>query len=119
MTHFFNWRIILVNSRQLEYRYWRRFLCWGPKVSFSNPKKFWIFEFDQIQVSFTEFENPKFWNFSEFSLSILIFKGGVQNADTTKSSRSFCGGDGETVECPVDIDDYMEPPCVFPRHDDG
>lgn len=47
------------------------------------------------------------------------FKGGVDLADVTKSSRSFGSRGSESIECPVDIDDYMVAPSVFPENDDG
>ena len=40
-------------------------------------------------------------------------------ADVTKSSRSFGSRGSESIECPVDIDDYMVAPSVFPENDDG
>ena len=44
----------------------------------------------------------------------------MEPADSTKSSRSFGGGDGaEVIDCPVDIDDYWVPPGVMPVNDDG
>ena len=46
-------------------------------------------------------------------------QGGVEHADVTKSSRSFGYGGTEVIECPIDIDDYMVAPCVFPENDDG
>ena len=43
----------------------------------------------------------------------------MDTADTTKSSRSFSDGRSEVIECPVDIDDYLVPPCVMPANADG
>ena len=72
-------------------------------------------------ILFLWVEFREFWDFWIFKFWIWIFKGGVAPADTTKSSRSFYGGpdDAEVVECPADIDDYMEPPCIMPTNDDG
>ena len=47
-------------------------------------------------------------------------KGGVEPADSTKSTRTFVGGTrAEVIDCPVDIDDYWVPPSVMPMCDDG
>ena len=48
-----------------------------------------------------------------------LLQGGVDIADVTKSSRSFGGRGSEAIECPIDIDDYMVAPSVFPENDDG
>ena len=54
-----------------------------------------------------------------FLISKILLKGGVGLADVTKSSRSFGGRGSEAIECPVDIDDYLVAPSVFPENDDG